>query len=149
MEGQLRQIPYEEAARQGADWVYCFDADEFAYFENIDFKGKDIVLISSHGAGVTIIDGMQLGRVVQFAGGESMDAALELAEKMSKLSPYGLKMTKRTLWAALEIPGLQAAIDLENRNQLLLGLTNNLPEFIIARREKREPVYEDIPRIID
>jgi enoyl-CoA hydratase len=58
-------------------------------------------------------------------------------------------MTKRTLWANLEIPGMQAAIDLENRNQLLLGLTNNLSEFITARKEKREPVYEDIPRIFD
>lgn len=81
--------------------------------------------------------------------GEGLDAALEIAEKMCKLSPYALKMTKRTLWANLEIPGLQAAIDLENRNQLLLGLTNNLPEFMEARKEKRKPEYQDIPRIID
>jgi hypothetical protein len=27
------------------------------------------------------------------------------------------------MWASLEIPGLQAAIDLENRQQILLGTT--------------------------
>jgi glycosyltransferase involved in cell wall biosynthesis len=36
-EGELRQIPYEEAVRNNADWVYCFDADEFADFDDIDF----------------------------------------------------------------------------------------------------------------
>ena len=81
--------------------------------------------------------------------GEGLNTALDMAEKMCKLSPYGLAMTKQTLWANLEVPGLQAAIDLENRNQLLLGFTNNLPECIAARKEKREPVYEDIPRIYD
>lgn len=33
----LRQLPYEMALKNGADWVYCFDADEFADFEGIDF----------------------------------------------------------------------------------------------------------------
>ena len=81
--------------------------------------------------------------------GQGLTAALEMAEKMCRLSPYALKMTKRTLWANLEIPGMEAAIDLENRNQLLLGLTNNLPECITARKEKRDPVYEDNPRVFE
>ncbi len=81
--------------------------------------------------------------------GEGLNTALDMAEKMCKLSPYGLAMTKQTLWANLEVSGLQAAIDLENRNQLLLGFTNNLPECISARKEKRQPVYEDIPRVYD
>lgn len=36
-EGDLRQIVYELAVKNGADWVYYFDADEYVYFENIDF----------------------------------------------------------------------------------------------------------------
>ena len=81
--------------------------------------------------------------------GKGMDTAFDIAEKMLKFSHYGLEMTKQTLWANLEVPGLQAAIDLENRNQLLLGLTDNLPECMTARKEKREPVYEDQPRNFD
>ncbi len=81
--------------------------------------------------------------------GEGLNAALEIAQQMSKFSPYGLMMTKQTIWANMEVPNLQAAIDLENRNQLLLGFTDNLPECITARKEKREPVYEDVLRVFD
>ena len=77
---------------------------------------------------------------------EGLNTAYKIAEGMLKFSRYGLEMTKQTLWANLEVPGMQAAIDLENRSQLLLGLTDNLPECIVARREKRQPVYEDLPR---
>ena len=80
---------------------------------------------------------------------KGMDTAFEIAQGMLKFSHYGLEMTKQTLWANLEVPGLQAAIDLENRNQLLLGLTDNLPECMIAWREKREPIYEDQPRTFE
>ncbi len=79
--------------------------------------------------------------------GEGLKTALSMAEAMCQYSPYGLRMTKQVLWTNLEISGLQAAIDLENRNQLLLGLTDNLPECITARKEKRPPVYEDLPRV--
>jgi hypothetical protein len=48
---------------------------------------------------------------------------------------------KQSLWANLEISSLQAAIDFENRNQLLAGYTGNLDEAIAAFREKRKPVY--------
>jgi enoyl-CoA hydratase len=55
-------------------------------------------------------------------------------------------MTKRVCWDNLEVSSLNAAIDLEDRNQLLLGNTENLLECITARRENRKPVYTDRPR---
>ena len=70
-----------------------------------------------------------------------LDAALETAEQMCELSPFGIMMTKQSLWANLEISSLQAAIDFENRNQLLAGYTGNLDEAIAAFKEKRKPVY--------
>ncbi len=75
--------------------------------------------------------------------GRSLTTALDMAKEMSKFSPFGLTMTKQTLWANLQVSSFQAAMELENRNQILLGHTNNLPECIMARREDREPVYED------
>ena len=73
-----------------------------------------------------------------------MDAALELAEQIAGHSTHGVSMTKQVLWDALECGSLTAAIDLENRNQLLVRLTTeNLDEAIRARREKRKPVYRD------
>jgi len=71
---------------------------------------------------------------------------LAVAERMCEFSPYGLQMTKRTCWANLEATSLLAAIDLEDRNQLLLGNTENLIECVMARKEDRKPVYSDMPR---
>jgi enoyl-CoA hydratase len=75
-----------------------------------------------------------------------LDEALDIAEGMCRFSPYGLQMTKQVLWANLETASLQAAIELEDRNQIMLGMTDNLPEAIIAFGEKREPVFTDEPR---
>jgi enoyl-CoA hydratase len=65
---------------------------------------------------------------------------------MCGFSPYGLQMTKEIIWANLENPSLEAAIEIEDRNQLMLGFTENLPEAIRAFDRKRAPVYTDEPR---
>lgn len=73
-----------------------------------------------------------------------MDTAFALAERICELSPHGVSMTKRVLWSNLETGSLAAAIDLENRNQLLVRMTtDNLAEAIRARKEKRPPKYVD------
>jgi enoyl-CoA hydratase len=78
--------------------------------------------------------------------GEVVNHAVETAEAMCELSAFGLQMTKKVCWSNLETNSLAAAIELEDRNQLLLGNTENLLECIAARREKRKPVYTDLPR---
>ena len=65
---------------------------------------------------------------------------------MCEYSPYGVQMTKQVIWANLENTSLAAAIELEDRNQIMLGMTDNLPEAIRAFDEKRKPVYTDQPR---
>ena len=75
---------------------------------------------------------------------ELMDAALGVAEEICGWSPHGVAMTKKVLWSNLETGSLEAAIDLENRNQLLVRLTTqNLQEAISARKQKRRPRFED------
>jgi enoyl-CoA hydratase len=74
---------------------------------------------------------------------ELLPLAFEIAEAMTRLSPFGLHLTKQAIWANLEVPSLKAAIDLENRNQLLAGHTGNLDEAIAAFRENRPPVYTE------
>jgi enoyl-CoA hydratase len=73
-----------------------------------------------------------------------MDEVLAVADRMCGYSPHGLAMTKKVLWSSLETGSLEAAIDLENRSQLLVRLTTqNLQEAIAARKEKRAPNFED------
>ncbi|MBM3676175.1 MAG: enoyl-CoA hydratase [Actinobacteria bacterium] len=78
--------------------------------------------------------------------GELLPAVLEVAARMCEFSPYGLQMTKDILWVNLETSSLEAAIEIEDRNQLMLGFTENLPEAIRAFGEGRDPVYTDEPR---
>jgi enoyl-CoA hydratase len=85
-----------------------------------------------------------VSRVVPDA--ELLGEALRIAEGMCRFSPYGLQMTKQVIWANLENTSLAAAIELEDRNQLMLGMTDNLPEAIRSFDQEREPVYTDEPR---
>src|SRR3954471_23487661 len=78
--------------------------------------------------------------------GEVLDLAAEVATTMAGYSAYGLAMTKSTAWANLEIGSLAAAVELEDRNQLMLGFTENLPEAMRAFAEDRPPRYTDDPR---
>jgi enoyl-CoA hydratase len=45
------------------------------------------------------------------------------------------------MWASLEIPSLDAAIEFENRQQVLTALTADGREAMLAFREKRPPRF--------
>ena len=56
-------------------------------------------------------------------------------------TPLGTWMGKATLWSNLEIPSLEAAIDLEARTQILTLSTEDGKEQLRAWREGRTPRY--------
>lgn len=70
-----------------------------------------------------------------------MDAAFAKAHEIMANTPLGVALTKEGMWSALEIPGLQAAIDLENRQQIMASFSEDAAEARRARSEKREPRY--------
>lgn len=89
-------------------------------------------------------EALRIGLVSRVAPDDQLvDQALGMAETMCAFSPFGLALTKDTLWASLEVGSLGAAVDLENRTQLLAGHTGNLTEASSAFREKRPPVYTE------
>ncbi len=69
------------------------------------------------------------------------DAARPYLQEMLATSPMGLRLTKEGLNLAIDAPGLEAAMALENRNQLLCAATEDFREGMQAFMEKREPVY--------
>jgi enoyl-CoA hydratase len=95
---------------------------------------------------VEAAEALRLGLVSRVAPDDVVALAVETAAGMASFSPYGLAMTKDVLWANLEIGSMAAAIELEDRNQLMLGFTENLPEAIRAFDAGRPPVYTDEPR---
>jgi len=80
-------------------------------------------------------------RVVE--DGAVVDAALEIAEAVVANSPFGVWMTKEVMWSQLEIPSLQAGIDLENRTQILSSFTEDSTEAIQAFLGKRPPEFRN------
>jgi enoyl-CoA hydratase len=75
--------------------------------------------------------------------GKVLDAALDTAELIRANSPFGVWMTKEVMWDNLEASSLQAAIDLENRTQLLSSYTGDMREALAAFLEKRPPRFSD------
>ena len=84
----------------------------------------------------------KIGLVTDVVPNEAlMDAALAKAEEIKLNTPIGVALTKEGMWSALEIPGLQAAIDLENRQQIMASFADDVRETRRAKSEGRLPDY--------
>ena len=66
-----------------------------------------------------------------------LERALQAAEQIAALAPWGVRLTKRGMWSALEIPSEQAAIEYEDRQQIMATFSNGVPEAVGAFLEKR------------
>jgi enoyl-CoA hydratase len=70
--------------------------------------------------------------------------ALDLADQINGWSTQGTALTKRTMWAGLEMGSLRAAIEMETHTQLFVRLTTgNFEEAVRARRDGRPPEFKD------
>ena len=72
---------------------------------------------------------------------ELMKAAQELAEELLTKSPLGLRATKEVINLSIDAPSLEAAVLIENRNQVITGNTKDVMEGISSFFEKRKPKY--------
>jgi enoyl-CoA hydratase len=99
------------------------------------------------GRRVDAADALRMGLVSRVVPDDELLAeALSMAEGMARFSHFGLEATKQALWAEQEIGSLDAAIEFEDRTQLMAGFTDNLPEAIRSFDRGRQPVYDDEPR---
>ena len=69
------------------------------------------------------------------------DAAGKWADELLAASPMGLRMTKEGLQMAVDAGSLEAAMAIENRNQLMTSASPNFKEGMQAFLEKRKPDY--------
>jgi len=68
-------------------------------------------------------------------------AAQPYVDDLLAASPMGLRMTKEGLNLAIDAPSLEAAMAIENRNQLMTAASPNFKEGMNAFLEKRRPEY--------
>jgi enoyl-CoA hydratase len=71
-----------------------------------------------------------------------LDRAVEGAEQIAAWAPWGIRLTKQGMWTALEIPQ-QAAVEYEDRQQIMALHGQAPPEAISAYLEKRPASFAD------
>ena len=107
-------------------------------------NANDILL---SGRKIDATEALRIGLVSRLLGDdELLDVTMSVAADMAEFSPYGLQYSKEALSVGIETTSLATAIEFEDRNQLLLGFTNNLPEAIRSFAAGRRPVFTDEPR---
>ena len=70
-------------------------------------------------------------------------AAREMAGRMLRNAPLALRLTKDALKHNIDAGSLEAAVAMEDRNQILAAGTRDFREGITAFLQKRPPVFED------
>lgn len=87
---------------------------------------------------------LRVGLVSEVVPDDKMeDAAKPYIEEMLTTSPLGLRMTKECLNMSVDAGSLEAAIAMEDRNQILCAQTQDFREGIGAFLGKRRPNYAD------
>jgi enoyl-CoA hydratase len=75
--------------------------------------------------------------------GMVLERALEAADQIAALSPWGVRLTKQGMWAALEIPSERACVEYEDRQQIMALRSPAVPEAVSAFLEKRPANFAD------
>jgi enoyl-CoA hydratase len=82
-----------------------------------------------------------VSRVVPDADLEA--AARTMAADMLRNSPIGLRLTKECLKLSIDAPSLEAAVAMEDRNQILAAQTSDFREGVTAFLQKRPAQFAD------
>ena len=77
------------------------------------------------------------------AADELLAKGLEFAAEMLRVSPLGLRLTKQAFNVLIDAPSLDAALMMEDRQQVMLLETSDHAEAVAAFRERRDPTYFD------
>jgi len=87
---------------------------------------------------------LNVGLVSEVVEDGSLEAAAEpYVEAMMTASPIGLRLSKECLNLSVDAGSLEAAIAMEDRNQVLCSRSDDFNEGIRAFLEKRKPVYKN------
>lgn len=94
------------------------------------------------------------GRAVEAEEAERIGLAIRMVDDAALLpeatayarqilanSPFGIKHTKKIFWQNLDAPSFRAALELENRSQILASMTDDYKEATAAFTEKRPAAF--------
>ena len=89
-------------------------------------------------------EALRIGLLADAVPAGDLPARVEQAiDDLLVMPPLSLSLTKQGMWLSLEIPSFDAAVELENRQQVITSLTTDQSEAMAAFREKRTPSYRN------
>jgi len=89
-------------------------------------------------------EALAMGLVTEVAEPEALAGRVEAAiDALLRVPPLSLQLTKQGMWLALEIPSFDAAVEVENRQQVLASATADAREAGAAYRQNRPPAYRN------
>lgn len=89
-------------------------------------------------------EALRIGLVTDVVPGQDLlERSLQAAAQIASLAPWGVRLTKRGMWTALEIPSERAAVEFEDRQQIMSTFGEAPPEAVTAFLEKRTPTFSD------
>lgn len=87
---------------------------------------------------------LRVGLVSEVVPDDQLEEAVKpYLQEMLTTSPLGLRLTKECLNFSVDAPSLEAAVAMEDRNQILTSQTIDVAEGMRAFLEKRPPQYKD------
>src|SRR4051794_15957295 len=96
------------------------------------------------GRRVSAEEAERIGLVAEVVAADALlDRALEAAEQIAAWAPWGIRLTKQGMWSALEIASEQAAIEYEDRQQIMAIHGTAVGEAVGAFLEKRPAQFAD------
>ncbi len=72
-----------------------------------------------------------------------VDATREMANRMLRNTPLGLRLTKECLKHSIDAGSLEQAVAMEDRNQILAAQSADFREGVLAFLQKRDPEFRD------
>src|SRR5271169_1607752 len=89
-------------------------------------------------------EALRIGLVADVVAGEGLAGrALEGATQIAASAPWGVRLTKQGMWAALEVSSERAAVEYEDRQQIMATFGAAPPEAVDAFLQKRPPTFDD------
>jgi enoyl-CoA hydratase/carnithine racemase len=88
-------------------------------------------------------EALAIGLVADVVQEGLLERAQRAASEIAALAPWGVRLTKQGMWTALEIPSERAAVEYEDRQQIMATFGKAPPEAVAAFLEKRPAEFAD------
>ena len=82
-------------------------------------------------------EALRIGLVSRVSVGSVVDDAMAIAETLCSYGKFGVESTKQVLWANLEASSLEAALQVENRSQILSSTSGEMRDAAAAFASRR------------